>query len=161
MDLFFFLKDSINSLISIFFSDLKDQKLPVSAIKTQINNNRPKILLARRAHKWSRQLACSNYSPNRAIGTSANVKTWFLWNYFKIWPVFSENKIFLHYTDINFFMSVLCKKLPFTRAIFIDRSKFCEQFLKRVTHGTFLWNYFKIWQSVLEKKVFKNFLMSI
>ena len=29
-------------------------------------------------------------------------------------------------------------KPPFTRAIFIDRSKFCEQFLKRVTQGTFL-----------------------
>ena len=72
---FFFEKDSVNSLISIFFSDLKDQKLPVSAIKTQTDNNRPKILLARQAHKWSRQLACSNYGPNRAIGTSANVKT--------------------------------------------------------------------------------------
>ena len=41
----FFLKDSVNSLISICFSDLKDQKLPVSAIKTQIDNNRPKIYL--------------------------------------------------------------------------------------------------------------------
>ena len=38
----FFLKNSVNSLISICFSDLKDQKLPVSAIKTQIDNNRPK-----------------------------------------------------------------------------------------------------------------------
>ena len=56
-------------------SDLKDQKLPVSAIKTQIEDNRPKILLALRDHKWSRQLACSNYGPNRAIRTSANVKT--------------------------------------------------------------------------------------
>ena len=67
MDHIFF----VNSLISICFSDLKDQKLPVSAIKTQIDINRPKILLARRAHKWSRQLACSNYGPNRAIGMSA------------------------------------------------------------------------------------------
>ena len=92
--IFFFLKDSVNSLISICFSDLKDQKLPVSAIKTQTDNNRPKILLARRAHKRSRQLACSNYGPNLAIRTSANVKTWFLWNYFKIWHVVSENKIF-------------------------------------------------------------------
>ena len=71
----FFLKDSVNSLISICFSDLKDQNLPVSAIKTQIDNNRPKILLARQAHKWSRQLACSNYRPNLAIRMSANVKT--------------------------------------------------------------------------------------
>ena len=73
---FFFLKrNSVNSFISICLSDLKDQKLPVSAIKTQIEDNRPKILLARRAHKWSRQLACSNYSPNRVIGAFANVKT--------------------------------------------------------------------------------------
>ena len=34
---FFFEKDSVNSLISICFSDLKDQKLPASAIKTQID----------------------------------------------------------------------------------------------------------------------------
>ena len=60
MDLFFFKKDSVNSLISICLSDLKDQKLSVSAIQTKIDNNRPKILLAWRAHKWSRQLACSN-----------------------------------------------------------------------------------------------------
>ena len=75
MDLFFFYRNSVNSLISICLSDLKDQKLPVSAKKTQIDDNRPKILLARWAHKWSRKLACSNYGPNRAIGTSANVKT--------------------------------------------------------------------------------------
>ena len=74
MDLFFE-RNSINSLISICLSDLKDQKLPVSAKKTQIDDNRPKILLAQWAHHWSRQLACSNYSPNQAIGTSANVKT--------------------------------------------------------------------------------------
>ena len=42
--------------------------------KPQIDDNRPKILLARWAHKWSRQLACSDYSPNRAIKMSANVK---------------------------------------------------------------------------------------
>ena len=72
---FFFKKDSVNSLISICFSDLKEQKLPVSAIKTKIDNNRPKILLAQLAHKWSRQLACSNYDPNPAIVTSAKVKT--------------------------------------------------------------------------------------
>ena len=56
-------------------SDLIDQKLPVSAIKTEIDNNIPKILLARWAHKWSRQLACSNYGPNWEIMMSANVKT--------------------------------------------------------------------------------------
>ena len=45
----------------------------------------------------------------------------------------------------------IVQKVPFTRAIFIDRSKFCKQFLKRVTQGTFLWNYFKIWPVVSEK----------
>ena len=71
-------RNSVNNFIPICLSDLKDQKLPVSAIKTQTDNNRPKILLARRAHKWSRQLACSNYGPIGqlwAIGTSANVKS--------------------------------------------------------------------------------------
>ena len=29
-----------------------------------------------------------------------------------------------------------------------------EQFLKSVTQGTFLWNYFKIWPVVSEKKIF-------
>ena len=71
----FFLKEFCKQFMSICLSDLKDQKLPVSAKKTQIDDNRPKILLARWAHKWSRQLACSNYGPNRAIGMSANVKT--------------------------------------------------------------------------------------
>ena len=74
MDLFL-KRNSVNSLMSICLPDLKDQKLPLSAKKTQIDDNGPKILLARWAHKWSRQLACSNYDPNRAIGTSANVKT--------------------------------------------------------------------------------------
>ena len=40
----------------------------------------------------------------------------------------------------------------------MDRSKFREQFLKRVTQGTFLWNYFKIWPAVPEKKTFQEFL---
>ena len=71
--IFFQKRNSVNSFISV--CHLKDQKLPVSAIKTQIEDNRPKISLARQAHKWSRQLACSNYGPNRAIGTSANVRT--------------------------------------------------------------------------------------
>ena len=94
MDHFFKKNEFCKQFHIHLLSDLKDQKLPVSAKKTQIDDYRPKILLARRAHKWSRQLACSNYGPKRPIGTSANVKTWFLWNYFKIWPVVSENKIF-------------------------------------------------------------------
>ena len=40
----------------------------------------------------------------------------------------------------------------------MDRSKFCKQFLKRVTQGTFLWNNFKIGPAVPEKKIFKDFL---
>ena len=51
-------------------------------------------------------------------------------------------------------MSVQCKYTLFTNAMFIDRSKFREQFLKRVTKGTFLWNYFKIWP-VVSEKIFK------
>ena len=43
---FVFLRNSVNSLISICISDLKDQKLPVSAIKTRYDDNKPKILLA-------------------------------------------------------------------------------------------------------------------
>ena len=42
--------------------------------------------------------------------------------------------------------------------MFIDGSKFHKQFLKRVTQGTFLWNYFKIWPVVSEKKIFWEFL---
>ena len=75
MDFFFFLKKFCKQFHIHFLIRSQRPKLPVSAIKTQIEDNRPKILLARRAHKWSRQLACSNYGPNRAIGTSANVKT--------------------------------------------------------------------------------------
>ena len=50
-----------------------------------------------------------------------------------------------------------CKKSPPppTAAMFINGSKFHEQFLKRVTQGTILCNYFKI---VSEKKMFKEFL---
>ena len=43
---------------------------------------------------------------------------------------------------------------PHSPEPFMDRSKFGKQFLKRVTQGTFLWNYFKIWPAVLEKKIF-------
>ena len=42
--------------------------------------------------------------------------------------------------------------------MFLGRSKFCEQFLKRVTQGTFLWYYFKIGPAVSEKKIFKELL---
>ena len=58
----------------------------------------------------------------------------------------------------NFFMSEKCGKPPFTRAMFLGGSKFCEQFLERVTQGTFLWNHFKIGPAVLEEKIFKELL---
>ena len=44
------------------------------------------------------------------------------------------------------------------RAMFIDRSKFRKQLLKKVTQGTFLRNYFKIRQAVSEEKVLKELL---
>ena len=55
----------------------------------------------------------------------------------------------------NFFMPVECKKPPFTRTMCMDGSSFRQHFLKRVTHGTFLWNYFKIRP---EEKIFKELL---
>ena len=55
-------------------------------------------------------------------------------------------------------MSLERKKPPFTRAMFLGRSKFREQFLKRVTQGTFMWNYFKIGPAVSEEKAFKEWL---
>ena len=45
-------------------------------------------------------------------------------------------------------------------AMFIDGSKFCEQFLKEVTQGTILWNYFEIWPAVSKEKNFEEFLWS-
>ena len=45
-------------------------------------------------------------------------------------------------------------------AVFFDRSKFSTKVLKRVTQGTILSNYFKIWQAVSEEKNFEEFLWS-
>ena len=42
-DHFFLKMNSVKSSISICISDLKDQKLPVSAIKTAIDDNVPKM----------------------------------------------------------------------------------------------------------------------
>ena len=55
----FFERNSVNSLISICLSDFL--KYRYFAIKTRIKDNGPKISLARRANKWFRQLARSNY----------------------------------------------------------------------------------------------------
>ena len=119
----FFYKDSVNSLISICFSDLNDQKLPVSAIKIQIDNNRPKILLARPAHKWSRQLACSNYGPNRAIGRLLKSKPDSCEIISKSDQWFLRTRFFLHYTDMNFFtapvhQSHIYRQIKILRTIF-------------------------------------------
>ena len=50
------------------------------------------------------------------------------------------------------------EKPPFTRAMFLDGSKFREQLLKRVTHGTFQRNYFKIGTAVPKEDIFKELL---
>ena len=50
---------------------------------------------------------------------------------------------------------------PFTRAMFIDESKFRKQLLKKVAQGTFLWNYFKIWKVVQRRRFFKKSFMSV
>ena len=42
-------------------------------------------------------------------------------------------------------------------AILFNVAEFYEQFWKRVTQGTFLYNYFKIHRLVQEKKSFKGF----
>ena len=72
-------------------------------------------------------------------------------------------------TIVNFFLEKNSQKILYVctvqvtaiaNAMFIDRSKFREQFLKRVTQGTFLRNYFKIWQEVSEEKNFEAFLWS-
>ena len=79
-------------------------------------------------------------------------QTTFLWNYFKIGPVVSED-------FFNEFLHVcIVQEAPFTRAMLMDGSKFCQQFSKRVTQGTFLWNYFKIRPVVPEEKIFKELL---
>ena len=77
-----------------------------------------------------------------------------LWNYSKFWPAVSEEKIFKEFLQVHKGQ----KPPPPMVAMFFDRSKFREQFLKRVTQGTILWNYFKIEPVVSEKKIFKEFL---
>ena len=62
----------------------------------------------------------------------------------------------------NFSKSTVCKKSPPpTAAIFFNESKFHKQFLKRVNQGKILWNYFKIWPAVSERKNFEEFLLSL
>ena len=80
-----------------------------------------------------------------------------LWNYFKIWHAVSEEKNFE-----EFLWSPHNEKSPQAptpmAAMFFHGSKFRNLFLKRVTQGTILWNYFKIGSAVSEEKIFKEFL---
>ena len=43
------------------------------------------------------------------------------------------------------------REAPIHQSHVYGRIKISRTFLKRVTQGTFLWNYFKIWPAVLEK----------
>ena len=76
----------------------------------------------------------------------------------KKWPqqIFERTIAFFFFavSEKNFkeFLYVhIVQVAPFTSVIFIVKSKFHEQFLKKVTQGTFLGNYFKIWPAVSEK----------
>ena len=56
-------------------------------------------------------------------------------------------------------MSVQCKLLPFTNTMFIDRSKFHEQFLKRVIHSMNIsMKLFKNLTSSFREEVFYEFV---
>ena len=79
----------------------------------------------------------------------------FLWNYSKFWPSVSEEKIFKEFFQVHIVQKA--PPPPQWRPFSYDRSKFREKFLKRVTQGTILWNYFKIGQAVSEEKTFKEF----
>ena len=145
---FFFNSNSVNSLIYICLSDLKDQTLLILAIKTRMDHNRQKILLACGAHKLWWQLACSNFRPNQAI------RPLLLSNPDSCEIISKSDLQFLRRFLKNFFMSVGCKKPPFTREMFIDGSKFCKQFLKRVTQGTFPVKLFQNLTCNSENKIF-------
>ena len=96
--------------------------------------------------------ARSPHSPEPCLWTDQN----FAYNFWKGSPkehsceFFSKSDLLFQRRRIfkNFFMSLQCKKPPFTRAMFMDGSKFRQHFMKRVTKGTFLWNYFKIWPAI-------------
>ena len=76
-----------------------------------------------------------------------------LWNYSKFWPAVSE-KIFLRISPCPYSAKSLSPPPP-TATMFFDGSKFREHFLKKVTQGTFLWNYFKIGPGASEEDVLR------
>ena len=76
----------------------------------------------------------------------------FLWNYFKIWPAVWE-KIFSKFLHVH-----IVQEVPIHQSHFYGRIKILQTFLKRVTKGTFLWNYFKIGPAVQEEKILKELL---
>ena len=92
--------------------------------------------------------ARSPYSPEPCLWTDQFLKrvpqVTFLLNYFKIAPAVPEEKIFKE----------LLKKFHFaamaTRVF--DRIQFCEQFFKRISHGTFLQSLVQIGPAVWEEK---------
>ena len=59
----------------------------------------------------------------------------------------------------NFFLSIYCKKPPFTRAMFMDGSKFRKHFLKRVTKDHSSEIISKSDQQFRRRRFFKNFFM--
>ena len=72
--IFFFLKrNSINSLISFCLSDLKDQKLPLSVIKTRTDDKRPKILLMIKDQKFYLLGGLTNGEGSLPIAITAQV----------------------------------------------------------------------------------------
>ena len=66
---------------------------------------------------------------------------------------FYRRRILKNFSEIH-----KVQKAPPRQPCFFDGSKFHEQFLKRVPQGTILWNYFKFWPAVSEKKIFPEFL---
>ena len=150
MDLFFFFKrNSVNSLISICLSDLKDYGLLVSTKKPKLMIKDQKLYLPGGLTNGQGSLPVAIKARMGQSGRLLMSKPGSCKIISKSDQRFLRTRFFK-----NFFMSVYSKSPPFIRAIYIDRSQFCHQFLKRVTQGTFLWNYFKIWQAVLERKFF-------
>ena len=93
--------------------------------------------------------ASSPHSPVPCLLRDQNFAYTF-WNYFKIWPVISERRIFLRISSCLF-----CASSPHSpEPRFLMDQTFAISFLKRVTIGTFQWNNFK-W---VPEKIFKELL---
>ena len=75
---FFFIKGILYSLIFICISDLKDQKLPVSAKRPELAITDQKFYLPSGLKIGEGSLPVAITAQIGEIGTSANVKPWFL-----------------------------------------------------------------------------------